>query len=79
MVCPVVLSGVALALIPSSKRKIQASGGALTGESLLNAARIVSWINIGLSAAVILFMIILFIIGAATEDEFSLALSLSEA
>ncbi len=49
----VIAAIVSLALCPSARRKIQASGGALTGEGLLTAAKIVSWINIGLTALVL--------------------------
>ena len=76
VVCPLVLAIVALSLCPSAQRKIESSGGALTGESLLTAARIISWINIGIAALVAVFVVIGLIIGAASEDEFSLALSL---
>jgi len=54
-VCPI-LAIVALALCPSSRRKIQSSGGTVSGEGLLTAARIVAWINIGLTALVLVFI-----------------------
>lgn len=47
---------VSLALTPSARRKIEASGGRLTGESMLTAAKIVAWINIGLTALVLVLI-----------------------
>ncbi|MDP8993358.1 MAG: hypothetical protein M3N31_09970 [Actinomycetota bacterium] len=71
-----VLAIVALALCPSAQRKIEGSGGALTGEGLITASKIISWISIGLIALGVLVLGIIAIAAAATEDEFSLALSL---
>ncbi len=74
-VCPI-LAIVALALCPSSRRKIQSSNGAVTGEGLLTAARIVAWINLGLAALVLL----LIGIGAAAgwwEDSYDYSLRLA--
>ena len=73
----VVLAIVAVALCPSAKRKIDASGGALTGTGLVTAARIIGWINIGLTALVVVILVIVAIAGGFDDsDEFSLALSL---
>ena len=52
----VIAAIVSLALCPSARRKIEGSGGALTGESMLTAAKIVAWINIGLTALVLVFI-----------------------
>lgn len=78
VVCPLIPSVVALALVPSSKRKIDESRGAVTGEGLLTAAKIISWINIGLCALATVLIVILIIVGAAVDDsdEFSLVLSM---
>lgn len=74
----VVMAIVSLALIPSSKRKIESSGGRLTGEGLLTAAKITSWVNIGLTVLGAVFFVIFFIFVAAVEDEeLSLLLSLA--
>jgi hypothetical protein len=51
--CPVVLSIVALALIPSSRRNINQSGGAVGGLGILTAAKIIAWINIGLFVLIV--------------------------
>ena len=72
-----ILAIVAVALCPSAKRKIDASGGALTGTGLVTAARIIGWINIGLTALVVVILVIVAIAGGFDDsDEFSLALSL---
>jgi Domain of unknown function (DUF4190) len=76
VICPVIPAIVALFLVGSAKRKIETSGGALTGEGLVTAAKIVSWVNLGLWGAGIVLFGILIAIGVATEDESSLALSL---
>ncbi len=74
-VCPI-LAIVALGLCPSSRRKIRSSGGTLTGEGLLTAAKIVAWINLGLTALVLLIIGI----GAAAgwwEDEYDYSLRMA--
>ena len=73
VVCPVIPAVVALALASSSDKKIAASQGTLTGESLNKASRIISWINLGLAALVIGFVIIAIIAGVASDtDDFNL-------
>jgi len=52
----VIAAIVSLALTPSARRNIEGSGGALTGESMLTAARILSWVNIGLTALGLVFL-----------------------
>ena len=66
---------MALALCPSARRKIESSGGALTGEGLVTAAKIVAWINIGLYAVITLAFIVIGIVAAAVDqtDELSMA------
>ena len=78
VICPVIPAIVALFLVPSSKRKIETSGGRLTGEGLLTAAKIIAWVHLGLVALVLVISVIAGIIGAASDDSdsFSLALSL---
>jgi hypothetical protein len=46
--CPVVLAIVALVFAGKGKRAIAASNGWVTGDGLVTAARVISWINIGL-------------------------------
>jgi hypothetical protein len=67
-VCPVVLAVVALVLCPSALQKIRTSNGRLEGEGLVQAAKIVAWINIGISGLVVLGFILIALIGAAITD-----------
>ena len=77
MVCPIIPAVVALVLIPGAKRKIDASGGRLTGEGLLTAAKWIAWINIALYGAVAVLIAVAVVIGAiadtsSTSSDFSL-------
>ena len=53
--CPLVPAVIALFLAPAAQREIDTSGGWVTGTGLVQAAKIVAWINIALS--------LLFIVG----------------
>ncbi|HUR76050.1 MAG TPA: DUF4190 domain-containing protein [Sporichthya sp.] len=44
---------VSLCLAPGAKREIQASGGALTGDGMVKAGVICSWVTIGLTVLAI--------------------------
>lgn len=56
--CPLILAIVALVLAGQSSAEIRSSGGRLGGEGMNTAARVIAWLNIGVSALVIaLFMI----------------------
>ena len=68
IVCPLIPAVVALFLASSAKRNIDASNGALDGESLVTAARIVAWINIGICLLGIVLAVVLIIVAAATSD-----------
>ncbi len=79
LICPIIPAVVALVLCSSARRKIEESGGALEGEGMVRAARIVSWINIGLWGTALAFFAIVGLIGAIvsnSSDEFSLVLNL---
>ena len=52
-ICPIIPAIVALVLASSAQKEIDAGGGRVQGAGLVTAARIISWINIGLWAAVI--------------------------
>ncbi len=54
---PVIPAVVALVIAPSAERDIAASGGRLTGESLVRAGRIVAWIHLGLCLAGLLLLL----------------------
>jgi len=60
---------VALVLASNSQKKISASGGRLTGEGLNTAARIISWIHIGLAVIGIVILIIVIAAGGFDDDD----------
>ena len=68
---------VSLALCPSARRKIERSGGALTGEGMLTAAKILSWINIGLTALFEVFIGIGAAAGWWEDDSYDYSLRLA--
>ena len=72
IVCPLIPAIVALFLASSAKRNIAASNGSLDGESLVTAARIISFINIGLFVLLIVGGIVLIIVAAATSSSSSM-------
>lgn len=79
VVCPIIPAVVALFMCPGARRKIEGSGGSLTGEGLVTAAKVIAWVNIGLVGAGIALVVLFAIIGAIasrSSDEFSLVLSL---
>jgi hypothetical protein len=61
---------VALVFASKAGKEITASGGGVQGTGFVTAAKIVSWINIGLTAAMLvlglLFLIILVVAGSVT-------------
>ena len=81
VVCPVVPAIVALAMIPSARRKIQSSGGRLTGESLLTAAKWISIIHLALVALAVVAILAIIVLGASTSttttSDFSFATALA--
>lgn len=70
VICPIVLAVVALVLAKKSGDEIAASGGRVGGEGLNTATKILSWINIGLYAAVVIIFgaifLIALVLGAAS-------------
>jgi len=70
VVCPVIPAIIALVLAKQSNDEIAASGGRVGGEGLNTASKIVSWINIGLYAALAVFFgaiaLIALVAGAAS-------------
>jgi hypothetical protein len=58
LVCPLIPAIVALFVAASADQEIRASGGHIGGEGLSKAAKIISWINIGLCAAGIALLVI---------------------
>lgn len=55
--CPLILAIVALVLANQSTTEIRNSGGRLGGEGMNTAARVIAWLNIGLSALFIAFFV----------------------
>ncbi len=76
-VFPLVPAIVALALCPSARRNIESSGGTLTGENLVTAARAISWFNIGLCLLVGVVIAVIAVIAAAVDDTNHVSLALS--
>jgi hypothetical protein len=62
ILCPIILAIVALVLAKKSGEEIAASQGRVGGEGLNTATKILSWINIGLYAAVFVILGAVFII-----------------
>jgi hypothetical protein len=62
LVCPIVLAIVALVLAKKSGEEIAASQGRVGGEGLNTATKILSWINIGLYAVVLVILGAVFIV-----------------
>lgn len=57
---PIIPAIVALVLAPSAERDIAASGGRLTGETLVRAGRIVAWVHLGLCLAFLVVVLAVF-------------------
>lgn len=78
VVCPIVPAIAALVIAPGARRKIEASGGRLTGLGLITAAKWVAWINIVFVVGLVLLFILL-LAGSSMSDsgstsDFSLGL-----
>ena len=74
-----ILAIVALVLDSTASNKIKQSAGRLEGEGLVQAARIVAWIHLGIAALLLLIVIVAVLLGAAVDDEtdeFNLSLSI---
>ena len=69
VVCIPILAIVAIPLASSAKRKIEQSNGMLTGDNLLTPARVIAWINLGLWAVFLVFMVFAVIVGSMSEPD----------
>jgi len=58
VVFPVIPAVVALVLARGAQEAIDLSAGRLTGSGLVTAARVLSWINLGLAAGVLVLMVL---------------------
>jgi hypothetical protein len=65
LVFPLVPAIVALVLASSARERIDASGGWLTGDGLVTAARVIAWCNIGLSVLLLLLVVVVAVIAFA--------------
>jgi hypothetical protein len=74
VICPLIPAVVALFLASAAKRNIQASNGALDGESLVTAARIIAWINVGLCVLGTIAIILAIVIAAAGSSSSSVGM-----
>ena len=61
-VCPLVAAVVALVFASNASKEIAASGGRVEGQGLVTAAKIVAWINIGLTAAALVVFVFVFVL-----------------
>ena len=59
---------VALVMAPRAQRNIDSSGGNLMGEGLVRAGRVISWINVGMTGALLLVLAVSVIVGDPNED-----------
>lgn len=62
---------VALVLAPGGKREIAASQGRLTGEGMIKAGVICSWITVGLAVLGVILLVIVLIVAASTSSSTS--------
>jgi hypothetical protein len=58
IVCPLITSIVAIVMAYQADKEIRNSGGQVTGQGLSFAAKIIAWINIGVSVALIILAVI---------------------
>ena len=65
VVFPVVPAIIALLVAGAARRDINGSGGALTGSGLVTAAKVGSWINLGLLLFVLVLLVPLVLFSAA--------------
>lgn len=70
VVCPIIPAIIALVFASKADKEIAVSNGWVTGGGLVTAAKIVSWINIGLYAAIIALGL-LFVVIAAVGGAFA--------
>ena len=66
--CPLVAAIIALILANNAKREILLSGGTITGESMVTAAKVISWINIGVSIVFAVIFLALFVIAVVSGN-----------
>lgn len=68
-ICPPVLGVIALVLAAQAAREIRESGGRITGDGNVKAARIVAIIDIAVVGVVVLAILTIIFLGEPTEDQ----------
>jgi len=68
VLCPFVLAIAALVFASTASRAIAGSNGWLAGEGMVTAARIIAWLNIGLTTLFLGFLIVMMIFAAVSSD-----------
>jgi len=68
VICPVIPAIVALVLVNKSEQEIAASGNQVSGAGFNTASKIISWVNIGLYAALIIGTGIFIVIAALLSN-----------
>ena len=64
VICPIIPAIIALVFANKAEKEIAVSNGWVTGGGLVTASKIVSWINIGLYAALIAIGVLVLILAA---------------
>jgi len=64
VVCPIIPAIIALVFANKAEKEIAVSNGWVTGGGLVTASKIVSWINIGLYAALLAIGVLVLILAA---------------
>lgn len=67
-VCPLVLAVIALVFAGKAKRAIAASNGWVTGDGMVTAARVIAWINIGLTLLALAIFVVVLIAAAVSTS-----------
>jgi len=67
VICPVIPAIVALVFASRASQAIAASGGALGGQSMVTAAKVIAWVHLALVVAGVLFFV-LFCVGFAASN-----------
>jgi hypothetical protein len=67
VICPFVPAVVGVVLAGQAKRSIRESGGQLTGESMVTAARIIGWVNIVLCFLVVAIFALTAVVSTSTS------------
>lgn len=68
VICPFVPAVVALILAGQSARAIRESGGRLTGEGMVTAARVIAWANIVLCVLGVLLFVVVAAVGSTSSN-----------